>query len=88
MAVLNLIVGLLFIIFSSLFEKAFESWNKTKTEEDKKKSDRYEEVSMYLYLLLLVINLSEKTLLNYLLCRLYCLTKQEKKEANTCQFVL
>ena len=42
MAVLNLIAGLLFIIFYSLFEKAYDSWKKTKTEEDRNKSDRYE----------------------------------------------
>jgi hypothetical protein len=38
--------------------------------------------------LLVVINLSEKVLLSYLLCKLYSLTKKAKENANTCQFVL
>ena len=86
MAVLNLIAGLLFIIFQNLYEKA--NYKQNKTEEDEKKSERYAEISFWLEILVFVLNLSIKILLNYLLCRLYCLTKQAKEEANTCQFVL
>ncbi len=88
MAVLNLIAALLYMIFYNLYEKADYTLQQNRTEENEKKRKTYLEISDWLEILLFVLNLSIKTLLNYLLCILYCLTKQAKEEANTCQFVL
>lgn len=48
MAVLNLIAGLLYMIFYNLYEKADYTYQKTRTEEDYKKRKTYLVISDWL----------------------------------------
>ena len=48
MAVLNLIAGLLYMIFYNLYEKADKSWQQNRTEEDYKKRKTYLVISDWL----------------------------------------